>query len=87
MNTIGWAIEQLYQGRRVRRPGWNGKGMWLAHVGQDWFGQIGGSAVGAIPEESKGTAQFIVILGADKYLVPWSPSQADQLATDWEIAS
>ena len=26
---IGWAVNELHNGRRVRREGWNGKGMWL----------------------------------------------------------
>jgi hypothetical protein len=28
--TIGWAVEQMLDGDRVRRAGWNGKGMWIA---------------------------------------------------------
>lgn len=26
---FGWAIRHLKNGKRVTRPGWNGKGMWL----------------------------------------------------------
>ncbi len=34
---IGWALYAMRHGDRVRRPGWNGKGMWLAFVsGAQW---------------------------------------------------
>ena len=26
---IGWAVKQMWDGARVRRAGWNGKGMFL----------------------------------------------------------
>jgi hypothetical protein len=29
MNSIGWAVKSLQNGARVRRAGWNGKGMFL----------------------------------------------------------
>ena len=30
LHGIGWAVKQMQDGGRVRRRGWNGKGMWLA---------------------------------------------------------
>ena len=30
MNGIGWAVKAMHNGQRVRRSGWNGKGMWIA---------------------------------------------------------
>ena len=27
--TIGWAVKQLHDGKRVQRQGWNGKGQYL----------------------------------------------------------
>jgi hypothetical protein len=29
MNGIGWAVEQMQDGQKVRRAGWNGKGMFV----------------------------------------------------------
>ncbi len=29
MNTIGWAVKQMQDGQKVRRSGWNGKGMFI----------------------------------------------------------
>lgn len=31
-NNFGWALERLFEGKRVQRTGWNGKGMWIALV-------------------------------------------------------
>lgn len=77
------ALSLLKGGRRIARSGWNGKGMWVALV-EDWFGQVSGSAaVGALPPEATGTYPFIVMLTADKRLVPWLASQTDILANDW----
>lgn len=75
---IGWAIERLSEGLRVRRSGWNGKGMWLELQ---------------IPDKnSKMTLPYIYIEypeGSDPYplgsRVPWIASQTDILSDDWEV--
>lgn len=75
---IGWARKQLMNGDKVRRAGWNGKGMWLSLQ---------------IPDEhSKMTLPYIYIEypeGHPAYpngsRVPWHASQTDLLAEDWQI--
>lgn len=69
MNGIGWALEQMRNGNKVTRPGWNGKGMWLALQVPD--------------EHSKMTLPYVYMRTADVKLVPWLCSQTDLLATDW----
>lgn len=69
---IGWAIKQMRNGDKVRRAGWNGKGMWLSLQVPD--------------EHSKMSLPDVYMKTADDKLVPWLCSQADLLATDWEIA-
>ncbi len=76
--NIGWALTQLRAKYRVRRTGWNGKGMWLALQVPD--------------EHSKMTLPYIYIeypVGHPAYpngsRVPWLASQTDILADDWEI--
>lgn len=71
--TIGWAVKQLHHGLKVRRTGWNGRGMWLALQMPDG--------------NSKMTLPYVYMRTADASLVPWLCSQTDLLATDWEIAT
>lgn len=70
--TIGWAVKQLHNGARVRRAGWNGKGMWLELQRPD--------------ANSKMTLPYVYMSTAQGDLVPWLCSQTDLLATDWESA-
>lgn len=72
MQTIGWAVKQLQNDDRVRRAGWNGKGMWLELQKPD--------------EHSKMTLPYVYMSTAQGDLVPWLCSQTDLLATDWEMA-
>lgn len=70
--NFGQAIEALKAGKRVRRSGWNGKGMWLALQRPD--------------EHSKMTLPYIYMSTVQENLVPWLASQTDVLAEDWEVA-
>jgi hypothetical protein len=72
MNTIGWAIKEMWDGVAVRRAGWNGKGMWLKIQ---------------IPDaHSKMSLPYVYMRTATGDLVPWLCSQTDLLAVDWEHA-
>lgn len=70
--SIGWAVRQLRAGLKVRRFGWNGKGMWLDLQLPDLH--------------SKMTLPYVYIRTTEGNLVPWLCSQTDLLAWDWEIA-
>lgn len=69
---IGEAVKEMRNGNRVRRAGWNGKGMWLALQSPD--------------AHSKMTESYVYMKTAQGGLIPWLCSQADLLAADWEIA-
>jgi len=69
---IGWAVGQIRDGLRVRRSGWNGKGMWLALQVPD--------------EHSKMGLPYVYMSTVTGALVPWLCSQTDLLAEDWELA-
>lgn len=66
---IGWAVKQLWQGVRVQRAGWNGKGMSLELQTPD--------------ENSKMTLPYIFMNTVTGDRVPWLASQTDILAVDW----
>lgn len=78
--NFGLAIEELKKGNRVRRKGWNGKGIFIELQ---------------VPTPlSKMTHPYIYIdttgLQSDnefapRDLVPWLASQTDMLAEDWEV--
>lgn len=75
-NSFGWALEQLKEGKKVAREGWNGKGMWLELQKPD--------------AHSKMTLPYLYLnypKGDKKYhdgcRVPWLASQTDLLENDW----
>lgn len=70
---IGWAVEQMRRGERVRRAGWNGKGMFLQLDRGDASGMTGRR----LPYVEMRTVQG--------HYVPWLCSQTDLLASDWEL--
>ena len=77
--TFGLAIEALKKGLKVARVGWNGKGMWLKHVGQ--------TTVADDKDDLSGYEglPWIGMKTADNKFVPWLASQTDVLAEDWQI--
>jgi hypothetical protein len=78
--NFGQAIECLKRGQRVRRKGWNGKGIFIELQ---------------VPDEySKMTHPYIYIDStglqtdnpdAPKNRVPWLASQTDLVAEDWVV--
>ena len=80
--NFGKAIEALKDGKKVRRNGWNGKGIFIELQTPD--------------VNSKMTSPYIYIdttglqtdnEAAPKSLVPWLASQTDMLAEDWQEAA
>lgn len=79
--TFGDALEAMKNGEKMRRLGWNGKGIHIEIQKPD--------------EHSKMTSPYIFIdttglqtnnPDAPKSRVPWFASQTDMLAEDWVIA-
>lgn len=77
--NFGVALECLKEGKKCRRAGWNGKGIFIELQRPD--------------EHSKMTHPYIFIdttglqtdnPDAPKDRVPWFASQTDMLAEDWE---
>lgn len=79
--NFGEAIKYLKRGFKVKRRGWNGKGIYIEMQKPD--------------EHSKMTLPYIYIVtnglvtdnpDAPKGVVPWLASQTDMLAEDWCFA-
>lgn len=76
MNNFGKALNDLMDGKKVARQGWNGKGMWLKLQVPD--------------AHSKMTLPYIYIEYPEGHMVypngsrvPWLASQTDLLSHDW----
>lgn len=74
---IGYAVTMMVQGKRVRRAGWNGKGMWIELVDKTRC-QLRDQTI-------RETLPWVGMKTADDKFVPWLCSQTDLLATDWEL--
>lgn len=86
-NSIGWAVKQLWEGRKMRRAGWNGRGMFIFLVPGSAFEVNRAPLLGIYPAGTKiGYQPHVDIRTADGTIVPWLCSQSDLLALDWEVA-
>lgn len=65
------ALQEIRLGKKVTRPGWNGRGMHVALQEPD--------------PESMNTLPYIYIITASRDRVPWTVSQTDLLASDWVV--
>jgi len=91
-----YALNALKEGLKVRRAGWNGKGMWIVLMPElnlpPFSSQEPGAKVNDRTAKHIGgdtplnCNPYIVIWTADQKWQPgWLASQADILAEDWEI--
>ncbi len=89
MLTFGGALEAMNQGERVAREGWNGKGMYVLIM--DGYKTTPANKMtrekhGLKKGEAVSIAPYFVMKTATGVLQPgWLASQADMLATDWEV--
>jgi len=88
-HDIGWAVYQLKSGRLIRRSGWNGKNMhlYLEEMGERNMPRHNSKTGKITFEKIADILPHIVMYTAQGNHQPgWLASQADLLATDWEIA-
>ena len=92
LGDIGWAIDAMRMGRKVRRTGWNGKGMWLAlSPGSDglpaknfWAKPNADYAESQPGKKAKVLPCITMKTATGEILMGWLASQTDLLAVDWE---
>ena len=85
-DDFGGALAALRDGRRVCREGWNGKGMFLFLVPGSKFKVNRAPLLGIYPEGTEiDYHPHIDMKTAQGYVVPWLASQADMLASDWQV--
>ena len=87
-----WALEQLRNGARLQRRGWNGKGMWICLQ----KGYPAGIPVNKNTAEATGIQEGVIarflpyimlkVVSEDvAVFVPWVASHTDLLSRDWEF--
>ena len=85
--NFGQALEQLKQGTKVAREGWNGKGMFLYYVPANKYPATRnehGTMIGVFEDDMIPYGAYIAMKTAQNNVVPWLASQTDVLAEDWE---
>lgn len=71
VHDIGWAVRMMQSRQKVARKGWNGEGQYiLLHY---------------VADTSVMSENYVAIRTVDKRFAPWTCSQADLLAEDWEV--
>jgi hypothetical protein len=90
-SDIGAAVSALKAGHRVRRAGWNGKGMWLSLTpgnrvkSENFWSKSNKQFAWTQPDGCAEVLPYVTMKTADDKIVPWLCSQTDLLATDWEV--
>ena len=87
--NFGEAINLLKQGYKMRRKGWNGKGMFIYLVNSS---DVPSSALRG-PAKACGENKFLVTINSHidmkaadgSIVVGWLASQSDMLAEDWVV--
>jgi hypothetical protein len=76
------AVQEMRTGDCVSRDGWNGANQWIRYI--DLYNDKHFAVVHH--EDAIGDfSPFLVLKTAQNKLVPWTPSQTDQLAEDWFV--
>ena len=84
--TFGQAIEALKLGKKVRREGWNGKGMWLVFMPPFRVEEPNDRTQAHGITQPFDCGGYVVMWTAQGVWQPgWLASQADMLAEDWQI--
>lgn len=86
--TFGDALVLLKAGYKVARVGWNGKGMFLYHVGANSYpvsGNPGSAVKGMFEDDMVPYGAYIAMKTAQDNVIPWLASQTDMLAEDWTV--
>jgi len=93
MYDFGWAIQQLKEGKRVARNGWNGMFLWLLPAGQIPKTAIHDEALRKVMDEYVAGDTFNALpsirmwtrdsTGRWGVLTGWLASQTDMLSEDW----
>jgi len=80
---IGWSVNHMRHGHRMRRRIWRDKSIWVGYADNRDTRLVEpgtGSTRELLPMRP-----MLIMKNADGTIGPWSAGQADLLAADWEI--
>lgn len=86
--NFGVALQELKEGKKLYRAGWNGKGMFVVYQ----KGYPEGIAINKNTSDALSIAEgtvikfrpYLMMYTAQQDCVPWVASQSDILAEDWQ---
>ena len=81
--SFGHAIELMKKGFKLARAGWNGKQQYIQLATCISYKPVAGDVVNA--EHKAIGNQAIAFVGTSGVQMGWLASQADMLATDWQV--
>lgn len=82
--NFGKALEEVKQGKKVARKGWNGKKQHIELATSISYVTADGDVVNCNHDAIGNNA--IAFVGTSGVQMGWLASQADMLAEDWEVA-
>ena len=86
--TFGEALAALKSGERLRRLGWDGKGMFIYYVPANSYPasrNLLETMAGVFEGDMVPYQAYIAMKTVDSTVVPWLASQTDILAEDWQV--
>ena len=84
-HDIGWAVQQMKNGKGVYRRGWNGKGQFVYFVAPGVYPAVSEAAKQFIGDNVPYDAYFALFNVSRELVSTWAPSGSDAMAQDWEI--
>lgn len=81
--TFGEAITKVKEGKRISRTGWNGKDQYVELATCISYKNAAGDIIN-LQHDAFGN-MALAFVGTSGVQIGWLASQADMLATDWEV--
>lgn len=81
--TFGQAIEEVKNGKKVAREGWNGKNQYIELATCIGYKNADGKIIN--PDHKNIGNRAIAFVGKSGVQLGWLASQADMLADDWKV--
>lgn len=86
--TFGDAIEAMYEGKKVARSGWNGRGQWVVWMPPMVIAenQVNARTKKHVPYGDLRVGGYMVLMTVDGVWQPgWNASTRDVHSDDWKV--